>query len=50
MTQAIHLPTSIYEYMDDNFFQWICDEVVNFGIETEIYLDYSQSYLSLDEC
>ena len=27
MTQGIHLPGSIYNYMQENFFTWICSEV-----------------------
>ena len=30
MTQGIHLPNSIYNYMEQNFFQWICTEVSNY--------------------
>ena len=49
-TQGIHLPTSIYDYMEDNFFQWICYKVDNFNSTIQQYLDLSQTYLALDEC
>ena len=50
MTQGINLPDSIYDYMDDNFFSWICNRVENYNATEAQYLDLSQSYLALDEC
>ena len=50
MTQGIHLPTSIYSYMQTNFFSWICSEVTNFEEYDKDYFTLSQSFLALDEC
>ena len=49
-TQGIQIPTSIYEYLSDNFFSWICQEIENFSDYEQTYFDVSQSYLAVDEC
>ena len=36
--------------MDDNFFDWICNEISNFSVADQDELALSQSYLALDEC
>ena len=50
MTQGIHLPNSIFDYMQENFFQWICSAVENFQEYDQDYFRLSQSFLALDDC
>ena len=51
MAQGIHLPTSIYSYLDENFFNWICNKPLNY-ITTSLSYEpnFSSSYQPLEEC
>ena len=50
MTQGIHLPNAIYEYMNSNFFQWICYDVNNLDSQSTYFFEKTSSYLPLEEC
>ena len=50
-TQGIHLPTAIYDYLDEHFFQQLCKEVPNFSVFNDSNtFTLSQTYLALDQC
>ena len=46
MAQGIHVPYSIYSYMQQNFFQYIC----TYYSQALTSLDLTQAYLNLAEC
>ena len=48
MTQGLQLPYSIYEYLEKNFFKWICNTSSETGADA--LLDPTQTYLDLKEC
>ena len=51
MTQGLHIPTSIYNYMDRNFFKWICNSSEETqDTEASEILTPSQAYLSMQDC
>lgn len=49
-TQGIHLPASIFSYMNSNFFSYICQAVSANANIIKSGVFSSQAYLSLDAC